>query len=133
MGLERRGGEAGRGQRSKVQTNGIPSERTTRVSQQQELHSRIEVFFFLFQGGKSFSCAMTHTLGWCGSRGFRGLSTAPPLALADRRSDPLSSPFVFVPFKEEAIAPQQAAQRSGVRPTQLLLTFPSCLHTHTHR
>jgi hypothetical protein len=73
----------GGGQRlSKVQTNGIPSERTTRVSQQQELHSRIEVYFFPFQGGKSFSCAMTHKLGWCGSRGFRGLSTAPPLALA---------------------------------------------------
>lgn len=82
MGAEAGAGARGRGGRSKVQTNGIPSERTTRVSQQQELHSRIEVFFFPFQGGKSFSCAMTHKLGWCGSRGFRGLSTAPPLALA---------------------------------------------------
>jgi hypothetical protein len=74
-------------------------------SKQQELHSRIEVFFFLFQGGKSFSCAMTHKLGWCGSRGFRGLSTAPRSPLLHRRSDPLSFPFVFVPFKEEVIAP----------------------------
>jgi hypothetical protein len=103
MGVERRGGRGGDGPKSK-QMEYLAS--ALRASVNNKNYTRASKSSFSFFKEESLFRVRWHTSSvGVGAAVSVVFPRHPRSPLLDRRSDPLSFPFVFVPFKEEAIAP----------------------------